>query len=134
MAALTITASNVIPVAGYQFKTLPAAAAITIGQSLYVNSSDQWALADADALATAACTGISLTQAAAANQPVRAITGGNLGLGAILTVGIPYVAHTTAGGIGPYSDLSSGDFPTLIGWPTTTSDLKLVFAASPVAI
>lgn len=134
MAALTITAANVIPVAGYTSKIRLSAAAITIGQSMYIDASDQWALADADALATAACTAISLSQAAAAGQPVLGMTSGDLGLGAILTVGIPYVVHTTAGGIGPYSDLSSGDFPTLIGWPTTTSNLRLNFAASVVAI
>ena len=134
MAALTITAANVIPVSGYSFKTRLSAAAITIGQSLYVDSSDQWALADADALATGVAVAISLSQAAAAGQPVIGITGGDLGLGAILTVGIPYCVGLAGGSIGPYSDLASGDFPCLVGWPTTTANLRLAFVASTVAI
>lgn len=131
MADLTITAANIIPVAGYLFKDALSAAALTQGQSVYLDSNNKWALADADASATATGTvGITLSEATAANQPVRAIVSGDLGFGAILTDGQIYVVSTTAGGIAPYSDLGAGDFVTILGVASSTSNLKVHIFAS----
>ena len=139
MAELTITAANIIPVSGYREKTLLSASAITQGQAIYINSSNQWAIADADAAATATTPAIALNEATAANQPVQGITGGDVGFGAILTANEVYCcsadtpAGQNAGGIIPLADLSSGDFLAILGVATTTSNLHMLPYATAVA-
>ena len=133
MADLTITAANIIPVAGYSAKTLNSAAAITQGQAIYETSSNTWALADADAASTATTPAVAITEATAANQPVVGMTAGDLGFGAILTVNEIYVVAETAGAIQPIGDLLSGDFLGIIGVATTTSNLHLHPYSSGVA-
>jgi hypothetical protein len=117
MADLVITASQVVPGAGAQFTHLPAAAAITVGQAVYKNSSGQAALADCDASATAAAAiGISISQSAGAGQYVTVQTGGDLvlGAGAAPVNGTIYLVSDTAGAIKPVADLDSGDFVTIL--------------------
>lgn len=134
MADLVITVANIKPVTGYSKYQGLAGETITAGQPCYLDTSDSDSvkLADADAVATAVVKGISL-HAALTDQPIELITGGDLDTGAILTLGIPYVASTTAGGIAPYSDLLIGDFPSLLGFPVTTSRLRVTIVNSGVA-
>lgn len=133
MAALTITATNIIPVAGRTSRTLLSASAITQGQSIYVTTGGRWALADADTAATATSPGVALNEATAAGQPVEGQTGGDLGFGAILTVNTVYIASATAGSIEPVADLASGDFLAVIGVATTTGNLHFTPYSSGVA-
>ena len=124
MADLTITTTAVIPVAGFSSHDCLAGVAIEIGQTCYVLSTDSKAyLADADAAGKVTVKGIALNKAVAANQPVKLMTGGNLGLGAILTATEQYVLSDTAGGIMPIGDLDSGDTLSVIGHASTTSNL-----------
>jgi predicted transcriptional regulator len=134
MADLTITAGNVIPVTGYQFEDKLAGEAITRGQTIYEKASDgKWYKSQADGTAAEAEGKAIALADAGANQPLRGIIAGNLGLGAIMTVGIVYVVSTTAGGIAPYSDLGSTNRVCLVGVATTTSNLALkIFASGAV--
>lgn len=130
MADLTITAANMIPVSGFSFEqTLLSGAAITIGQSVYLDTTTStWKLADANGSAATAGSGgvgVALTSAAAAAQPITVMTGGSLAFGAILTVGILYCVSATAGGICPYADLTTGDRVTVLGVASTTSNLVM---------
>lgn len=137
MASLTITVGNMIPVAGYQAESgYLAGATITRGQSVYLDSTTStWKLADCDASAAAAGSagiGISLSDVVA-TQPMLVQQGGDLGFGAILTVGQIYCVAATAGEICPYSDLTTNGRVTILGVASTTSNLKLRMWASGIA-
>ena len=126
MADITVTAANVVPASGYQYIDGTAGATITAGQTVYLDSSvSTYKLADANASAAASSTvGIALN-GAAASQPIRVMTGGTLGFGAVLTKGTVYVQSATAGGIAPVSDLASGWYRVTLGIATSTSNLAV---------
>ena len=134
MANLTITATQILAAStGVDSRTLPAAVAITAGQTVYENASGQWDLADANASATtAACKGIALN-GAAAGQPVKAHTGGDitLGAGAAPVVGTIYVLSATAGAIAPAADLATGHYVVILGVGKTGNILAMP-ATGPV--
>lgn len=123
-ADLTITAASVAKSTGAVTSTGEAGATITAGQAVYLASDGQLELADADAVLTAECVGIAL-HGASTGQPLTYQRGGRISIGATTTVGQIYVVSTTAGGIAPYSDLASGDFPTIIGMAPTTSTIDI---------
>jgi len=133
---LTITAANVTLVSGAQ-STGVAATALTPGMPVYQDSSNsnRWTKCDADATGKDACTGVTLTTADAAGQPIVVATtaGTVIGFGAILTVAEGYFVGSTAGLINPTADITTNWKPCLIGWGITTSNMQLVLSASGVA-
>ena len=126
MADLSITVADVLKGDGATIATGTAGATVTAGQTIYKDLGDDSKLkpADADALATAACEGISL-HGALTGQPLTYITGNNVDVGATLAVGEVYVVSVTPGGIAPETDLATGDFPTILGIATTSSNINL---------
>lgn len=137
MADLTITATSVLPGTGAITEKLTAGAAITAGQSVYKDASDgnKAKLFDADSATAAARSfyGIALN-GAASGQPVVVQTGGNITIGATVAVGVAYYASDTPGGICPFSDLESGDYPTIIGIGISTTQIKIQPIAAGVVI
>jgi hypothetical protein len=130
MADISVTASSVVPGATARRQTKTASVAITAGQVVYVNSSDQLALADNDASATtAAAVGIALNSCAA-NQPCSYATSGAVTFNAVLTAGTIYVLSATAGGIAPAADLASDDYVTILGVASSTTSLTVNIFAS----
>jgi surface antigen len=134
MADLTITAANVAaganaaPVNQYL-----AGAAITQGQAVYVDSTTNTVkLADADALDTSAAKGVALN-AASIGQPITYQRYGNITIGATVVPGKAYYVSTTPGAICLESDLSTGDFPHLLGFATSTTVIALDPKACGVA-
>ena len=134
MADLSITAGNIIAVAGYGFQDMTAGEAVARGKPVYTKAADGLAyVASCESTsAVAAVTGICLNDAGA-NQPVRVMTSGNLGFGAILTVGMLYVL-SAAGAIAPHSDLATSDFVSILGVATTTGNLRLCIINSGVEV
>ena len=135
MADLTITASAIVPVSGFTPYDGTAGVTITAGQVCYLDAATNLVkLADAD-LSSAAATvkGIAL-HAALANQPLRLIIGGSLGMGAILTAGVFYYLSDVAGAIRPVADIGSGDRVSLLGYGSTTSNLVLSIVNTDVAL
>jgi hypothetical protein len=133
MANLSITAADVErgTRSGVNYGT--AGAAITQGQALYQDSTDgTLKLADADASASAEFVGIALN-AAAVGQPITYLTNGNITIGATVATGTAYYVSTTPGAICLESDLSTGDFPTLIGFATSTTVIFVDFLRAGVA-
>lgn len=131
---LTITAANIVPVDGYGSYDGVAGATITAGQVVYVDTADsnKIKLCDANGSAIASkLKGISV-HAALSGQPVKVQTNGNLGFGAILTVGQIYCVSATAGGICPYADLTTGDKVNIIGVASTTSNLVFGINATEI--
>lgn len=108
-----------------------AGATITAGQTVYIDASDsnKIKLADSNAsAATGSCVGIAL-HGAASGQPITyAYEDANFTPGATLTVGQTYALSSTAGGIAPIADLTTGDYPNVlfIAKTTTVAVLKIV--------
>jgi hypothetical protein len=134
MADLTITVADVKKTDSTSIAEGIAGATITAGQPVYKDStaSNKLKPADADVLASAAAVGIAL-HGASADQPLKYATSGNLTLSAVMTAGAVYVVSTNAGGIAPVADLGSGDYVTLLGIATSTTNLKLSISVSATA-
>lgn len=136
MADLTITAANVAAGAGAKIVHGTAGAAITAGQAVYLDTATgTYKLADCDS-ATAAVrspAGIAL-HASSSGQPLAIATKGKVTIGAALTAGVAYYLSATPGGICPVADLSTGDYPTIIGIATSTTVLDIQLHESGAAL
>lgn len=134
-ADLSITTTSVAEGTGARKTTGTAGEAITIGQSLYYNSTDsKWYKADANATGKDAVAGIALSTAAAAGQPVVVQTEGQITIGATVAIGTIYVQSATAGGICPSTDLVTGMKTAIIGIAVTAAIIDLEFNAGGVAV
>jgi hypothetical protein len=129
MADLSITAANVkIKGSDAVTKIVQFGETMTAGQSTYLKASDQkWWKADANASAEAAAASAIVLVGAAGDAYGLVCTGGPMDLGATLTVGVPYIVSTTAGGIAPAPDFSgySSSFLTHLGYATATSTIYI---------
>jgi len=136
MADLTITAANVLALAGSAVSRGVAGATVTAGQTVYLDTSDgKWKLADNNS-ATAAVRspgGIALN-GASNGQPLSVLTAGPITIGAAVTAGVAYYLSDTPGGICPVADLGSGEYPTVIGIATSTTALNVQINSSGVAL
>ena len=133
MSALTITAASVAQGSNANTSTGIAAVAITAGQVLYLNSSNQLALADADlSSAAAAVVGVAL-HGAASGQPITYQAGGDITIGATVTAGAIYVLGATAGAINPASDLTTNWRTSIIGVAISASVIRLKIFNSDTA-
>lgn len=135
MADISVTAANVKIVSDAAVADGTAGATITAGQAVYLDETDnKFKLADADNTATtAAVRGIALN-GASDGQPIKVASSGVLNMGATLTVGTIYVLSGTAGGVCPASDLTSGDYVSLLGVAITAANLKLNINNSGVQV
>ncbi|MCI0361641.1 MAG: hypothetical protein L0211_24420 [Planctomycetaceae bacterium] len=136
MPDVIVTATNVVPDSGTQTLDAILGAAVTAGQTLYLDAADagKAKLADANAsAATAAVRGIALN-GGAIGQPVKLAIGGTLNPGFAVGVGSVYVLSATPGGIAPVADLAVGWFTHVLGIGVTASQLKLVMQGGGVAI
>ena len=136
MADLTITAANVAAVSTNRIeRKYNAGATITAGQAVVLNSSGVYVLADNNS-ATAALRvpdGIALN-GASSGQPLAVLKGGDVTIGATLTPGLAYYLSDTPGGIGVVGDLSTGEYPCVIGIARSASVLRVNITASGVAL
>lgn len=133
MADLTQTPANVASGSGASTQTRNAAAAITAGDAVYVDSSGTLSLCENDQTATeAACAGIALNDAAA-GQPVVYQVSGQINIGATLTAGEVYVVGGAAGAIAPVADVVATEYMTIIGVAISTSLIEMGILPSGVA-
>lgn len=103
-----------------------AGMALTIGLSVYKKSSDKkWYSADNDVNEAADEYGVTLTNAAAADQPVVVQVGGDFNPGATAAVGVTYCVGAAAGGIAPDADVTSGKYKRIIGVAITASKIRM---------
>lgn len=103
---------------------------------MYLSAANAWLLADNDVLALAAGStdlGISLSDVVS-GQAMLVMKAGVLGFGAILTKGTVYCVSSNAGGICPWSDLGAGDYVSILGVASSTSNLTLRLWASGITI
>lgn len=134
MADVSVTAASVVKTANTAISEGIAGGTVTAGMPVYIDTTDSSKLkaADCDVQATSVAAGIAL-HGASAGQPLKYATSGNLTFNAGFTVGVVYVVSTTAGGIAPDTDLVSGDYVTILGIATTTSNLNIKINASEIA-
>lgn len=136
MADLSITAANVLKGSGAKLITGTAGATITAGQVVYLDSADdEYKLADCDSATAAVRTpaGIAL-HASLDGQPLTILTKGPITIGATIAAGVAYYLSATAGGICPVADLSSGDYPAVLGMGESTTVLEVDIQAPGVAL
>jgi hypothetical protein len=138
MANLSQTAANVA-IGSRETRTqiVQAGESITQGMPVYLSTVDnKYYQSDANGSATTAqCNGIALTPASSDGYFVLALpgTGAKLNVGATLTVGQTYTVSATKGAICPIADLTTGDYPTILGVAATTALLSFDVFASGVA-
>lgn len=136
MVDIAVTAANVAQSTGANIKSGTTGAAVTAGQSLYIDTanSNVLKLADADDTAlTATVCGIAINTAAS-GQIVNYQSQGTINPGGTAVVGTIYVASGTAGGIAPSTDLASSDYTTIIGVGTASNAIALRILVSGVQV
>ena len=126
MADLIITAADVLTTTSTRTYTGVAGATVTAGQPVYSDATDsgKYKPADADADASSRAIGIAV-HGASNGQPLTVAQYGNLTISAVMTAGEVYAVSATAGGIAPVGDLVTGNYVTVLGVATTTSNLQL---------
>lgn len=131
MAAITFTPASVLRTNG-PTKTRIAGEALVQGAFYYIKASDGKAYnAVNTSAAAAAVKGVALVAATAAGQPFVGQEGGELAVGsALLTLGKAYAVSATAGKCIAVDELVNPAYIAGVGYPMTTSSLKLAFCAS----
>lgn len=136
MADLTITAASVIAGASARKKTGTAGATITAGKTVYLDAAtNRYKLADCDDAAEAVrnVVGVAL-HASSDGQPLTVCERGPVTIGATLLPGVVYYLSPTAGGICPVADLSTGDYPVIVGIASSASVLRVGIQKAGVAL
>lgn len=136
MTALTITPANVVAGSNAVRDIGTAGETITAGQVLYLAAATgRWMKADTNAGTAEARTPKAIAlNGASAGQPVSLHKGGDITIGATMTAGVAYYLGGTAGAIVPVGDLTTGDYPTIIGIAKSTTVLAVDFNPSGVAL
>ena len=134
MADLVIVEASIAAAADATIIQGTSGATVLQGQPVYLNSSNQYVLADTDLSAAAAVVaGISLNSTTS-GQPIDLIAGGTLTVGGSgVAVGTVYVLSGAAGKIAPAVDLANGDFTTVLGIGLTSSTVKIGIIVGGVA-
>ena len=134
MADLVIVEASIAAAADATIIQGTSGATVLQGQPVYLNSSNQYVLADTDLSAAAAVVaGISLNSTTS-GQPIDLIAGGTLTVGGSgVAVGTVYVLSGAAGKIAPAVDLANGDFTTVLGIGLTSSTIKVGIIVGGVA-
>lgn len=136
MANIAITAASVVP--GANAKTVDgiAGAAITAGQVVYLDpATGKLLLADADSATAAARSvlGIALNSAAI-GQPVTVQKAGLITIGGTVAPGVGYYLSATAGAIAPVADMTTGLYPTLLGFGQSATVINLAITPAGVSV
>lgn len=135
MAALTITAAQVLPTNNDPVDHGIAGEAITPGQAVYLASTGKWLKAQCDGTAAEAGAeryGIALSQAAADGQPITVALPGHrvtLGAGAAPAAGTVYFIGATAGNLNVAGDLASTNKVTPIALGIGSSKVQILAGA-----
>jgi hypothetical protein len=117
-----------------QVRSLTYGATIAAGNTV-TNVDGKAVLSDADAsLALAATEGIAITPGVNNGHGLIAFGGAIILVGATLVVGTVYVTSATAGGIMPISDAASGDYVTILGTASTTTQLELAINRTGIQV
>lgn len=137
MAALSITPANVgLYDSTTENERVNAGESVTQGQVVYFKTADgEYYLADANGAGDEDEFARGLVISPGGDGvPIIIATGGEVNIGATVSVGVAYYVGNTPGSIVPYSDLTSGSKVTLVGVGSASGRLRLHFWASEVAV
>jgi hypothetical protein len=125
MADIAITAANVVGDGSSPRETKTAGVAITAGQAVYFDTTaNKYKLSDSNLTGAKTVDGIALNNAAL-NQPLTIQKSGPITIGGTLVKGTTYCQSTTAGGICPQADITTGGDVVVLGVATSTAVLNL---------
>lgn len=136
MANIAITPGNVIAGANARTFNGTSGATITAGHVLYYDSATaKYKLAICDAATEAQRTpaGIALNNASA-GQPVTVLVSGEVTIGGTIEAGVSYYLTDASGRIGTVDQLTTGDYPVLLGMGKSTSVLFVSILNPGVAL
>ena len=110
-------------------------ATIAAGQTVYKDTADadKWKLADADnttATAGSGGIGIAVTPGVDGGKGIVATGGKVILVGTTMAVGTTYIVSDTPGGIKPTADAATGDYVTIVGNASTTTQLDITLVAT----
>ncbi len=122
--------SGVSPIYGFK-----AGVAITGLQAVYLDATTATIkLARATTVVLNQALGIALTPGnTGSGELVIAPNGANINIGVTTVAGTAYVVSANAGGIAPWADLGTGNFPTFLFWGTGSANVTLQIAIGAVA-
>jgi len=133
MVDIVVTAASVQPAAGSVSKRGIAGEALTAGMGVFKAVDGDIEAAENDLTAAdAAGIGIALNDAAL-GQPIEYVITGDVIFNAVLAAGQVYIVGAAPGGIAPEADAVAGEFVTVLGVGTSTTNLKLGILQSGVA-
>jgi hypothetical protein len=126
MAELAVTPANILKTTTTAIAEGIAGGTLTAGMAIYIDTAASGVIkaCDADALASSICAGIAL-HAASPGQPIKYATSGDLTFSTMAVGTVYFVAITTAGSLCESSDISTGDYVSIVGVATTATNLKL---------
>lgn len=138
MAAISITAASVLASATASIrKEYTFGATVTAGQVVYLNTSNQWVLADSDAASTGNgitdTMGIALSGGASGQPAAVVVEDSDFTPGGTLTNGSAVYLFTTAGAIA-HDVPTTAAYPVCLGIAKSTSKMVLKRVASGVVI
>ncbi len=127
MADITVTVANVAWVSGKRPFVGKAGATVARGKAAYLNLTTlKYELADADTDAESVCAGIFLSDGYNGADVLIAPPGAVINWGATLTAGTIYVLSTTAGGVAPWADISTGDYTVVLAIGAGTANAEII--------
>lgn len=129
MAAISITASAVIPSVNAIIKSGIAGATITQGQALYIDSTDSYKLklTTTATLAAATCVGLAVNAASSGQKVDYVVSDPALAIGSTQLSGDDvWLFDTTPGALTiTKADLESGDYVVHLGTYVSTTAINL---------
>ena len=126
MADVTQTAANFrINASGSRKKEVQAGETVTPGMPLYENADGKYYKSAATSATLAASKGVCKDYGDA-DDYVDIVQQGELDMGGTLVLGEIYLVSSTAGGIMPSGDLTTGEFGHILGMASAAGNLKLI--------
>lgn len=134
MADMSITASDVHLVSAGEATYVQFGEAVTAGMAVYMDTDDEmYYKADCDAVDTAVIAGVTITGGEANGWGyIATIRGQEIDIGGSVTVTQEYVVSDTAGLIMPASDLTTGQYYSLVGIGSTSTNMVLGLLATGI--
>ncbi len=133
MAAISITAANVLHSPSATIFTGTAGATMTQGQPIYLDSvTNTWKLANA--LLNTPCQGIAMVSASTNQDMVICSRDPNFAPGFTSSTGNVILVGNVAGQVNPYEDRGTGWYVTTLGTMISTSRMNFVITGANAAI
>jgi hypothetical protein len=127
MADLSPSASTVTWVSGTRPLIGTAGATFVPGQPVYLDTTtNTYKLADADTDTESVVAGVTLDSAISGRPFLLAPPGAVINIGATVVLGTIYVLSINAGGIAPWADIGTGDYPVVLFIGATSNLVELI--------